>query len=155
MFTGLKRVIENARRTDISITMNLPVLQELRLFQTRNQSQDPCLLSEPQMILEAHKAVRIGQDIFLTQLDSRVWLSSSSRNAKSYRFHRPKSKRVNAAPREFFYRQACLKPAGILETLERYALRINQLIVKARVLEFVKWAIEIVITTLIVSRGTK
>ena len=105
--------------------MNLPVLQELRLFEAGNQPQHARLLAEPEMILEAHEAVRVGQHIFLAELHGRVWLAPGARVAQADGLHRPEAQGVHAAPRQFLNRQARLEPARLLEPLQRHALGVD------------------------------
>jgi hypothetical protein len=65
MIAQLQRVHQQRRRVDVCIAMNLPITQELRVFEARNQPQDALLFAEPQMILKAHQVVAVGSQILL------------------------------------------------------------------------------------------
>src|ERR1044071_6115996 len=102
--------------------MNLPVLQELRLFEPWNQPEHARLLAEPEMILEAYEAVGVRENIFLSELNGGVGLPPRARVAQAHRLHRPEAQSVHAAPCQLLNRQARLEPTRLLEPLERDAL---------------------------------
>src|SRR5580700_6226420 len=61
----LQSRIQQRRRVDVGVAVNLPIAQEPRAFQPRDETQHPRLLAEFQMILESDKVVRICAQIFL------------------------------------------------------------------------------------------
>ena len=65
MIAQLQRIGQQRRRIDVSVAMNLPVPQKLRILQPRNQPQDALLLRKPQMILKSHQVVAVGSQILL------------------------------------------------------------------------------------------
>ena len=46
MIAQLQRVVQQRRRIDVSVAMNLPVAQEFRILEPRNQPQDALLLGK-------------------------------------------------------------------------------------------------------------
>src|ERR1700680_5139642 len=50
---------EQRRRVDVSVAMDLPIAQEARVFESRNQPQNARLLAKFQMILESAQVVGI------------------------------------------------------------------------------------------------
>src|SRR5207302_442427 len=82
---------QDARAVDVGIAMNLSELEKLCPFESRNRAQNSRLFAVTQMILKSDHAVRVSNQVFLTQLDSSVRLAASTRIDQSDRFHWPKT----------------------------------------------------------------
>src|SRR2546421_7439618 len=107
------------------------------------------------MILKADETVSVGQHVLLSELHGGVRLSAIARVTKTDGLHRPVAQCVNAAPRQLFNRQTRLKPSGLLEALERNALGVDESIIEARVIFFIKRAVQIIVAALVITRGAK
>src|SRR5436309_3195791 len=107
------------------------------------------------MILKADETVSVGQHVLLSELHGGVRLSAIARVSQTNRLHRPVAQCVNATPCKFFNRQTRLKPSGLLEALERNALGVDESIIKARVIFFIKRAIQIIVAALVITRSAK
>ena len=86
--------------------MDLPVAQELRVFEARNQAQNPLLFGETKMILKADQVVAVGAQILLAQLHGGVRTPARARIDQAHRLHRTEAQRIAAAPRDLLDRQA-------------------------------------------------
>src|SRR5262245_37638356 len=114
--------------------MDLTELQELSVFQSRDQTQHTRLFAVPQVILKPDEAVRICHEIFLPELHARVWFTTGLRIGQTFRLHRTESQRVDSAARDLLDRQTRFEPTRLFKSLQRYRLRFHQLADEALVL---------------------
>src|ERR1041384_7822122 len=105
------------------------------------------------MILEADEVVGVGHQVFLPELHRRKRLAPCARGDETDRLHRPVTKCVEAAPRQFFNRQTSLEPARLLEALQRHRLRADKGFIETAILCFVERAVEIIVAAFAVARA--
>src|ERR1700677_996643 len=101
--------MEQGRRVDIGVAVNLSVAEKARSFEARDQTQHVRLLAKFQVILKSDKIVRIGPQIFLPQLHRRVWNSVGTRIFESHWLHRAEAQGIASAARDLFDRQAAFE----------------------------------------------
>src|SRR5208283_4835568 len=89
--------------------MNLPVAQELCVFESWNPSQDSCLLAEFEVVLETDNVIGVGAQVLLAQLYDRIRSLTGVRVAQADRLHRPEAQRVAPAACNLLNRQAALE----------------------------------------------
>ena len=77
--------------------MNLPVAQEARILEPRNQPQHPCLIVPLQVILKSDEVVAVGAEIFFAQLHHGPGYFAGSRIAQADGLHRSEAQRVASA----------------------------------------------------------
>ena len=111
--------------------MDLAIAQELRILQSRDQPQHPCLIAVFQVILETDEIVRIRALILLAQLHRRVGNLPGARIFESDRLHRTKAQRLASAPGDLLDWQTGLKIVQLLPVLAFDRLRLDQRVIKA------------------------
>ncbi len=109
--------------------MHLSVAHELGVFQSWDHAEDPFLLGELEIGLEAHQVVQRACQVVLPQLDDCIGASSRARIADADRAHRAKRQRIDASFGDDLHRQAALKemarltPPVIASSKERSSIR--------------------------------
>src|ERR1700682_690787 len=107
------------------------------------------------MILEAHKAVRVRQQIFLSQLHDRVRFTTGAWSGKADWLHRAEAQGMNTAPSCLFDWQTGLKPARLFEALQRNTIGGYQRLVETSILCLIKGTIQIIVASFVVARRPK
>ena len=101
-------------------SLHLAETRKLGPLEPRDHPEDPDLLAELQVVLEADHRVEIGRERVLPQLHDAERLAAGARIDEPHRLHRPEQKRLAPAPRHLLDRQASLEVADrLLEVVRR------------------------------------
>src|SRR5260370_30279007 len=126
--------------------MDLAEAHELSVFEPRNQSQDPGLLGESQVVLKPDQIVAIGPQVLLPKLDHGIRSAPRSRIVKPHWFHRTEAQGIAATPRELFDRQTRLEVRrAIFFHVRGYALAFEQRLHEAFILFPVEWTVRLIV----------
>src|SRR2546427_6875547 len=155
MSSHLQSLAEHRRRADKRVAMNLPVANEFRLFESRNQTKHALLLAEFQMVLKANEVITVGHQILLPELHHCPGLPLGARIAQANRFHRSVAQGVAAAASDLFDRQTSLEVHRLLEFVKRHRLRRDERVVETIVFLFVEGAVQVIVSTFAVTRRAK
>src|SRR5271165_119591 len=105
----LQCLLQQSRRIDVGVAVNLSVAQKTRILQAGNQAQHARLFAKLQMILESHQVVGIRPQVLLPQLHHRIGHLAGAGIDESHRLHRTEAKGVAPAASNLLNRQAALK----------------------------------------------
>ncbi len=151
----LQRIEEELRRIDERVAMEAPIPEELGLFEPGDHAKHALLFRVGQFSLKAHQVVTGAMDILRSQLDDGGGLDSGSGVFQSDRLEGAKLHGLAATFCQHFNRHAGFKIGRLLKFLRLYLFRGHQGIVKGIVLCFRHRTIQIIISALIIARGTK
>src|ERR1044072_8388786 len=70
----LQRFVQYLWRVDKGITVDLAVLKDFGVFETRDQPHNPSLLRITEVILKSDQSIGVGHEVLLSELDAGVWL---------------------------------------------------------------------------------
>src|SRR5438270_10859597 len=114
VFLHLERLAQKRGSVDVGVAMNLTVTDESGIFQPGNQPQNTRLLAELQVILKSDQIVRVRTQIFLAQLDHRMWHQPGTRVFQSDWLHRADAQRIPRTASDLYNRQAALEVIQLL-----------------------------------------
>ena len=153
LFLQTQRFIQQKRRLNISIAMNLPVAKEARVLQAGNQPQYARLLAKFQMVLKTHQVITVSAQIFFAQLHHGPGRPAGARVAQTHRLHRTESQSVAASTGQHFDGQAALEIVEFLPLFGLGRLCCQQRIQKAIELRAVHGAVDVVSRPFVPARG--
>src|SRR5262249_42138119 len=114
-----QRTIEQTRAVDESVAVKPAEARELRVLQSRDCTQDACLLAMTQLGLKADHVVERAERIILAQLYDSVRLYVRRvRIGEPDRLHRSEAQGFGAALGHHLDRQAAFEIRRLLELLE-------------------------------------
>src|SRR5688500_1695240 len=122
-----KIFVQDLRRIDERVAMDLTELQELGILQTGYESKHSGLLAVSQMVLTTDEPVCVGHQILLSELDTCIRLVTRFWVRQTFRLHRSEPERLNTASGDLLDRQTAFEPTCFLKTLERDRFRFEQL----------------------------
>ena len=110
--------VEVRRAVDVRVPVEHPVPDEDGVREARERPEDPPLLADLQLRLEADEVEVLPREVVLPELDDGVRLASRLRVAEAERLHRPVPERLDAPLGHRLDRQAPLEVDGLLEVVE-------------------------------------
>ena len=131
--------------------MDLAVLQDLGIFESRDKPNNARLFRIAKMVLETDEAVSIGHQVLLPQLHACIGLLSCFWVRQTFRLHRAVSQSIDAPAGELFKGQAGFEPLRVFEALHRNRFGIDQFIIKNAVLFRRERAVYIIVTAFAVT----
>ncbi len=144
MVPQLQRGVEQRRSVDVGIAVDLPVAQKLGVLETRNQTHDPLLFGEAQVVLEADQVVAVRAQILLPQLHGRIRPPAGARIGQAHRLHRTETQRVAPAPRDLLDGEAGFEVRCVIRDMRLDLLCRDQFVDEAVILGFGKGAVQII-----------
>ena len=153
MVAQRERLGKHPGRVDVGVAVNLAVAKEFGLLQPGNQAQNPCLLAEFQVVLEADQVVGVGAKVLAAQLHHRLGHLAGARIAQAYGLHGAEAQRIPAAPRQFLDRQAAFEVFQLLPFLAFDCLGGDEGIVEAVVFLFRHGAVDVIGGAFVVAGG--
>ena len=126
---------------------------ELRVFETWNQRQDPGLFAPLQLRLESDQAEVIARQIILPQLHHGVRRPACTWIDKAHRLHGSEPQRLAPSMRHHLDRQTPFKERGRVEVVHGGGFRTGQRVVEAPVLIGRHWAVQVVTLPVIDAAG--
>src|ERR1700716_3924913 len=91
---------EQRRRVDVCVAVDLAKAHKLGVLEAWNQPQNPRLLGESQVVLEADQVVAIGSQVLLPKLHDSIRSAAGSRIVEPHWLHRSEAQSVPSTPRE-------------------------------------------------------
>src|SRR5208337_3720906 len=105
----LQGFAQQRRAVDVSVAVNLPVTQELRILEAGDEPKNVRLLTVLEVVLEADQVVGVRAQVLLAQLHHSVRYVPGARIAQADRLHRSEAQRVAPSPGNFLDGQAAFK----------------------------------------------